>query len=222
LDQHTDLFHSEHRDDHLAAQRLGQRQLSRAFELDDRLWIAHLQHELGALDLDRLRRPTTALWRFADAASNWRSVGELELASMAESAMELAAGGLSGREKYGWLTVSARDRRAIDALGLVSTSRVVEVGCGEGRSTLALADRVARGAVLALDRDRAASERAGSLLAGLPVNIACHGVDVLRAEPPGTLADAALAAASVEFSGDLVATFRAIATFVKPGGVISG
>ncbi|MBS1848041.1 MAG: class I SAM-dependent methyltransferase [Actinobacteria bacterium] len=107
----------------------------------------------------------------------------------------------------------------MDALGLQSSERVLDVGCGTGATTVELAARVDPGEVVGVDisstmlqvaRDRA--DRAGA------ANIAFREADAQTAELGAATFDVAFSRMGVMFFDDPVAAFTNIAGSLRPGG----
>jgi SAM-dependent methyltransferase len=107
---------------------------------------------------------------------------------------------------------------ALDALAPKAGEHVIDIGCGAGQTTLALARRVgADGRVLGVDISAQLLEVAARRLAGLP------GASVLEADAqtqafePGAF-DAAYSRFGVMFFNDPAAAFANIRKALKPGG----
>jgi trans-aconitate 2-methyltransferase len=104
----------------------------------------------------------------------------------------------------------------VDWLDLVGDERVLDAGCGTGRVTALLRDRLPRGVVIALDgsesmlaraRDRLGTDRVEFLLADL--------VQPLPVEAP---VDAILSTATLHWIRDHSALFANLAAVLRPGG----
>lgn len=221
--EYGESFWSEDPEEHEAARRRTHTALQRAFADDDWAWIAHCLHELGALDLERFGQGARAVLRFAAAVSMWNQAGEPELAQQAVQAFALATQHVEMTpDLWTWSEVIERDRLAIDTLELTPSSAVVDLGCGEGRSTVGLADRVPEGRVIAIDVDGDALARCGQLTAGLPPEVVRRHGDVLWLPVPEEPLDAAYAAAVLEHVPDPTAALTRLARWVRPGGHVGG
>ena len=112
---------------------------------------------------------------------------------------------------------------AMDRLGLRPGQRVVDLGCGAGRTTLELASRVGPGGaavgvdisaeMLARGRERAARAGAG--------NAEFVHADVQVHDLGETRFDAAYSRFGVMFFADPVAAFANVRRALRPGGVLS-
>ena len=95
--------------------------------------------------------------------------------------------------------------------------RVVEIGCGTGATTRALAERVGQGGrVLAVDVSEPLLARARERTAGLPVDLALDDAQT-HAFPPGA-ADLAASRFGVMFFDDPAAAFRNLRGALRSGG----
>jgi SAM-dependent methyltransferase len=112
---------------------------------------------------------------------------------------------------------------AVDRLDLLPGQRVVDLGCGSGRTTLELASRVGPdGEVLGVDiaaemlargRERAARSGAGNI-EFLHADVQVHDLGQARF-------DAAYSRFGVMFFTDPVAAFANVRTALRPGGMLS-
>jgi SAM-dependent methyltransferase len=112
---------------------------------------------------------------------------------------------------------------AMDRLGLVPGQRVIDLGCGSGRTTLELAARVGPGGgvagvdisveMLAWGRGRAARLGAGNV-EFVHADVQVHDLGAARF-------DAAYSRFGVMFFADPVAAFANIRKALRPGGVLS-
>jgi SAM-dependent methyltransferase len=112
---------------------------------------------------------------------------------------------------------------AVDRLDLLPGQRVVDLGCGSGRTTLELASRVGPGGevlgvdiaaeMLARGRERAARSGAGNI-EFLHADVQVHDLGQARF-------DAAYSRFGVMFFTDPVAAFANVRTALRPGGMLS-
>jgi SAM-dependent methyltransferase len=116
--------------------------------------------------------------------------------------------------------IGPHGERALAALAAVPGERVLDIGCGCGDSSLALAERVAPGGhVLGLDLSEPmlARARERAAIAGLS-NLSFRAADAQTdALGPASL-DAAFSRFGVMFFADPVAAFRNVRTALRPGG----
>lgn len=113
--------------------------------------------------------------------------------------------------------------RAIDALDIRQSDRILDVGCGHGRSLGALAARAPRGHVSGIDPSRlmveiALTRNAKQVRSGL-VEIAVASADALP--HPEAAFDKALCVHVLYFWKDLSAPFLEIARVLRPGGRVA-
>jgi SAM-dependent methyltransferase len=111
----------------------------------------------------------------------------------------------------------------MDRLDLLPGQRVVDLGCGSGRTTLELASRVGPGGevlgvdiaaeMLARGRERAARSGAGNI-EFLHADVQVHDLGQARF-------DAAYSRFGVMFFTDPVAAFANVRTALRPGGMLS-
>ncbi len=116
--------------------------------------------------------------------------------------------------------IGPHGERALAALAPVPGERVLDLGCGCGESSLALASRVAPGGhVLGLDLSELmlarARERAAA--AGL-ANVSFRAADVQTAALDSAAFDAAFSRFGVMFFADPVAAFSNVRRALRPGG----
>lgn len=112
-------------------------------------------------------------------------------------------------------------REAIDALAPAPGERILDVGCGCGATSLALAERVGLdGSVVGADISRAmlAAARTRAEAAGLSGRIAFQEADVQTAELADAGFDAIFSRFGVMFFSDPQAAFANLKRALKPGG----
>jgi trans-aconitate 2-methyltransferase len=108
-------------------------------------------------------------------------------------------------------------RRVLDRLSLAGTERVLDIGCGTGRLTLEIAERVPAGCVVGLDRSVAMLETAASWLRPRSPRTTLVLADA-SALPFRRVFDAAFSGATFHWIHDHAALFRSIVTALRPGG----
>jgi trans-aconitate 2-methyltransferase len=108
-------------------------------------------------------------------------------------------------------------RGVVDRLPLVGDERVLDAGCGTGRVTEMLLQRLPRGRVVALDGSAAMIEEARRRFAGEP-RIEFVVADLARPLPLDTPVDAVLSTATFHWISDHAALFRNLAAVLRPGG----
>jgi trans-aconitate 2-methyltransferase len=106
----------------------------------------------------------------------------------------------------------------LDRLPLRGDERVLDAGCGSGRVTELLAERLPRGSVVALDGSPAMVEQARARLAGFGDRISYLVADLGRPIPLDGTVDAILSTATFHWVPDHDALFRNLAGVVGPGG----
>jgi trans-aconitate 2-methyltransferase len=107
--------------------------------------------------------------------------------------------------------------RVLDRLELAGDERVLDAGCGTGRVTELLLDRLPAGTVVALDRSPAMLEEAGRRLARSRDRVELVVADLARPLPVGPV-DAVLSTATLHWVPDHGAVFRHLAAVLRPGG----
>ncbi len=112
---------------------------------------------------------------------------------------------------------------AMDRLALTRGERVLDVGCGAGATSLALAVRVAPGEVMGVDISRPllarATERAAEVAAGDPRrNVRFQEADAQTMSPPSPGFDVVFSRFGVMFFADPLAAFKNIHACLRPGG----
>ena len=114
----------------------------------------------------------------------------------------------------------AENKRAIEALGIVASDHILDIGCGHGRSLAALAARAANGHVVGVDPSELMAEiavrRNREFVNARLVEVAIARVDALPFADAAF--DKALCVHVVYFWKDLDAAFREIVRVLKPGG----
>ncbi|MCG5211929.1 class I SAM-dependent methyltransferase [Streptosporangium sp. KLBMP 9127] len=106
-----------------------------------------------------------------------------------------------------------------DAAAIQPGDRVLDVGCGTGRTTLLAAGRAAGGSVLGVDLSGPMLARAGADAAAQGVTNAVFERGDAQVHPfPDGGFDVAISRGGVMFFADLVAGFANIASGLRPGG----
>ncbi len=105
----------------------------------------------------------------------------------------------------------------LERLPLAGTERVLDAGCGTGRVTEQLAERLPDGAVVALDGSPAMVEAARTRLARFGGRIEYVVADLGRPLPIEPV-DAILSTATFHWVPDHDALFRNLAAVLRPGG----
>jgi len=107
----------------------------------------------------------------------------------------------------------------LDRLPLRGDETVLDAGCGSGRVTERLAERVPEGRVVALDASPAMIQEARRRLARFGDRVAFVVADLGRPfELPGDHVDAVLSTATFHWIPDHDALFRNLAAVLRPGG----
>lgn len=106
-------------------------------------------------------------------------------------------------------------RTVLARLALTGRERVADVGCGTGRLTRELADRVPQGALVAVDQSASMLSTAAGHLAGLRVRLVRASADAL---PFAGVFDVVFSTATFHWVLDHDALFRSIFTALRPGG----
>ena len=108
-------------------------------------------------------------------------------------------------------------RRVLDWLELAGDERVLDAGCGSGRVTEQLLERLPRGRVVALDASPSMLEEARRRLAPAGDRVELVRGDLGQALEVGTV-DAVFSTATFHWVADHDALFRNLAAVVRPGG----
>jgi trans-aconitate 2-methyltransferase len=109
-------------------------------------------------------------------------------------------------------------RAVLDRLPLEGTERVLDAGCGSGRVTELLAERLPNGRVVALDASAAMIEAARARLAAFGDRIEYVVADLSRPLPLEQPVDAILSTATFHWVPDHDALFVNLAAVLHPGG----
>jgi trans-aconitate 2-methyltransferase len=108
----------------------------------------------------------------------------------------------------------------LDRLELRGDETVLDAGCGSGRVTRLLLDRLPRGAVIAVDASPDMVARARVTLSGLPADVREADLAALRLVD-GERVDAVFSNATFHWVPDHDALFGALAAALRPGGRLS-
>jgi trans-aconitate 2-methyltransferase len=106
----------------------------------------------------------------------------------------------------------------LDRLPLEGGERVLDAGCGSGRVTEMLLERVPRGRVVALDASAAMLEEARRRLARRAAQVEFVHADLARPLPVDPPVDAILSTATFHWVLDHDGLFRNLAAVIRPGG----
>jgi len=106
----------------------------------------------------------------------------------------------------------------LDRLPLSGDERVLDAGCGSGRVTEALLERLPRGRVVALDASPAMLEEARRRLARFGDRVEFVEADLGLPLPVEGTVDAVLSTATFHWVPDHDALFRNLAAVIRPGG----
>ncbi len=106
----------------------------------------------------------------------------------------------------------------LDRLPLRGDERVLDAGCGSGRVTELLVERLPDGSVVALDGSPAMIEQARSRLARFGDRVEYVVADLGRPLPVAEPVDAILSTATFHWVPDHDAMFRNLAAVLRPGG----
>jgi trans-aconitate 2-methyltransferase len=106
----------------------------------------------------------------------------------------------------------------LDRLPLRGDERIMDAGCGSGRVTELLAERLPRGGVVAVDGSPSMIELARSRLARFGSRIDFLVADLGRPIPVAEPVDAVLSTATFHWVPDHDALFRNLSAVLRPGG----
>ena len=106
----------------------------------------------------------------------------------------------------------------LDRLPLDGDERVLDAGCGSGRVTQLLLDRLPRGQVVALDASEAMLAEARARLVGHADRVEFVLADLALPLPVRPTVDAILSTATFHWVLDHDALFRNLAAVLRPGG----
>jgi len=110
----------------------------------------------------------------------------------------------------------------LDRIELAGDETVLDAGCGSGRVTESLVERLPRGRVVALDASPSMVEAARARLARFGDRIDYVVADLGRPfDVPGGPVDAILSTATFHWVPDHDALFRNLALVIRPGGHLS-
>lgn len=108
-------------------------------------------------------------------------------------------------------------RAVVERLPLAGDERVLDAGCGTGRVTRLIAERVPRGAVLGVDGSAAMVEEAVRQLADLGGRVAVRRADLLSLELDEPM-DVVVSTATFHWITDHDALFARLFAALRPGG----
>ena len=109
-------------------------------------------------------------------------------------------------------------RSVLDRLELTGDERVLDAGCGTGRVTELLLQRLPRGRVVALDASPSMLDEAGRRLADARDRLDLVRADLAKPLPVTGKVDAILSTATFHWVADHAALFRNLAAVLRPGG----
>jgi trans-aconitate 2-methyltransferase len=112
----------------------------------------------------------------------------------------------------------AMSEAVLDRLDLRGDETVLDAGCGSGRVTRLLLDRLPGGRVIAVDADAQMVARAREELADVAADVRCADLATLRLDER---VDAVFSNATFHWVPDHDALFAALAAALRPGGRIS-
>ncbi len=106
----------------------------------------------------------------------------------------------------------------LDRLPLRGDERVLDAGCGSGRVTQLLLERLPRGSVVAIDASAQMLDAARARLAADLPRVEFVQADLSRPLPIGAPVDAILSTATFHWIADHDALFANLAAVLRPGG----
>ncbi|HEU5317844.1 MAG TPA: methyltransferase domain-containing protein [Chloroflexota bacterium] len=109
-------------------------------------------------------------------------------------------------------------RNVLDWLELNGDERVLDAGCGSGRVTELLLERLPRGRVVAVDASPSMLEEAGRRLADVRDRVELVQADLAKPLSIDGTVDAVLSTATFHWVADHDALFRNLAAVLRPGG----
>lgn len=108
-------------------------------------------------------------------------------------------------------------RPVLDRLPLKGDETVLDAGCGSGRVTELLLERLPRGRVVAVDSAPSMVEHAREALSGQRATVLCQSLTELELDEP---VDAAFSNAVFHWIGDHERLFERLAAALRPGGML--
>jgi trans-aconitate 2-methyltransferase len=108
-------------------------------------------------------------------------------------------------------------RVVVDRLDLLGNERVLDAGCGTGRVTAMLLERLPDGHVIGIDGSAAMIAQAGDRFAGEP-RVELIVADLTAPLPLEQQVDAILSTATFHWITDHASLFRNLASVLRPGG----
>ncbi len=114
----------------------------------------------------------------------------------------------------------AMSAAVLDRLELSGDETVLDAGCGSGRVTRLLLERLPRGRVIAVDASAGMVARAREELAGLPADVRRADLAALRLQA-GEQVDAVFSNATFHWIADHDALFARLAAALRSGGRLS-
>jgi len=109
-------------------------------------------------------------------------------------------------------------KRVLEQLNLDGTERVLDMGCGTGRDTAVLLDRLPRGEVVAVDGSLRMLDQLRSRLAGRLDRVEVVHADITEPLPVAGYVDAVTSVATLHWIPDHARLFAAVAAVLRPGG----
>lgn len=106
----------------------------------------------------------------------------------------------------------------VDRLRLRGDETVVDLGCGTGRDTALLLDRLPAGRVVAVDGSARMLDRLRERIADRADRVTVVRADLTQALPPEVLGDAVMSVATFHWIEDHAALFARVAGALRPGG----